>query len=102
MLDCHQSRILNKMTLKACRKDKRMAKKSLSELCPGERARVSELCTGGDMRRRLLDIGLIPETLVECVGQSPLGDPKAYLVRGKIIAIRCVDARGVRLISKGH
>ena len=47
------------------------------------------------MRRRLLDIGLIPGTEVACLGVSPLGDPRTYLVRGKMIAIRARDAEGV-------
>ena len=49
------------------------------------------------MRRRLLDIGLVPGTTVECVGQSPGGDPKAYLIRGAAIAIRQEDAESVIL-----
>ena len=47
------------------------------------------------MRRRLLDIGLIPGTEVVCLGASPLGDPRTYLVRGKMIAIRARDAECV-------
>lgn len=47
------------------------------------------------MRRRLLDIGLIPGTEVVCLGASPLGDPRVYLVRGKMIAIRSRDAGSV-------
>ena len=43
------------------------------------------------MRRRLLDIGLTPDTRVECVGKSPAGDPKAFLIRGAVIAIRKED-----------
>lgn len=50
------------------------------------------------MRRRLLDMGLVPETKVECVGKSPLGDPKAYLVRGAVVAIRSSDTKDI-LIS---
>ena len=47
------------------------------------------------MRRRLLDIGLIPGTRVECIGKSPGGDPKAFLIRGAVIAIRAEDADGI-------
>lgn len=35
------------------------------------------------MRRRLLDIGLIPGTRVTCTAVSPAGDPAAYLIRGR-------------------
>ena len=57
----------------------------------GECAEIAELLTKGSMRRRLLDIGLTPNTTVECVGKSPSGDPKAFLIRGAVIAIRSVD-----------
>lgn len=51
------------------------------------------------MRRRLLDLGLAEHTEVMCLGQSPLGDPKAYLIRGAVIAIRAIDSRKI-LISR--
>lgn len=70
----------------------KMNKKRLSELPMGEWARVSMLMSNRDLRRRLLDIGLSPGTRVRCVGKSPLGDPRAYFVRGVRIAIRQSDA----------
>ena len=69
--------------------------KTLNEIMPGDFATVKEIITDGDMRRRLLDIGLIPGTLVECIGKSPGGDPKAFLIRGAVIAIRAEDAAGI-------
>ena len=72
-----------------------MERKALSELRPGERARVRENRTEGSMRRRLLDIGLIEDTEVACIGISPGGDPRAYLIRGAVIAIRACDGRNI-------
>lgn len=69
--------------------------KTLKEILPGDFAAVKEIITDGDMRRRLLDIGLIPGTRVECIGKSPRGDPKAFLIRGAVIAIRAEDAAGI-------
>lgn len=69
--------------------------KTLKEILPGDFAVVKEIITDGDMRRRLLDIGLIPGTRVECIGKSPGGDPKAFLIRGAVIAIRAEDAAGI-------
>ena len=68
---------------------------SLNDIKPGKRARVKELTSIGSIRRRLLDIGLVENTEVECLGQSPLGDPCAYLIRGAVIAIRSEDCRGI-------
>lgn len=64
----------------------------LHELSLGERGRVLSLLSGDSMRRRLRDIGLIEGTVIECVGESPLGDPRAYLLRGAVIALRRTDA----------
>lgn len=70
---------------------------SLSALPVGRTARVAEVRAGPAMRRRLLDIGLIPGTRVTCVARSPAGDPCAYLIRGAVIALRGRDAADVRL-----
>ena len=69
----------------------------LNELKPGEIGRVVEVLSSGDMRRRLQDLGMIPGTKVECLSISPLGDPKAYHIRGAIIAIRGIDSRGIKV-----
>lgn len=68
---------------------------TLDFLQPGEFAIVKKLKSVGSMRRRLLDIGLINDTVVECVGKSPAGDPTAYMIRGAVIAIRKEDCRDI-------
>ena len=69
--------------------------KTLPMLIPGESATVLKLLSDGAIRRRFLDVGLIPGTMVLCFGESPLGDPRAYRVRGKLIAIRNEDAEKI-------
>ena len=68
---------------------------NLNDIKPGEHAIVCKLNTTGSMRRRLLDIGLIENTDVECVGCSPAGDPLAFLIRGAVIAIRSEDCNNI-------
>ncbi len=67
----------------------------LNDIVPGQRAVVRALKCNGSMRRRLLDIGLIENTEVECLGRSPGGDPSAFLIRGAVIAIRSEDCRNI-------
>ncbi len=67
----------------------------LCELKPGDVAIVSDLLATGRMRRRLLDIGLVKDTTVTCVGTSPSGDPSAFLIRGAVIAIRSEDGADI-------
>ena len=67
----------------------------LNDIAPGQHAVVSRLQSTGSMRRRLLDIGLVENTDVECLGRSPAGDPSAFLIRGAVIAIRSEDCADV-------
>lgn len=69
----------------------------LCDLCDGQCARVIEVGASGAMARRLLDLGLIGDTRVCCVGRSPAGDPAAYLIRGAVIALRRADAACVEV-----
>ena len=67
----------------------------LCDIKKGERLIIKKLETKGMLRKRLMDIGFVPETEVECVRISPFGDPKAYCVRGAVIALRKKDAASV-------
>ena len=68
---------------------------SLDRLPPDRRAVVQEVFAQGAQRRRLQELGFVPGAQVECVGTSPLGDPRAYQLRGTVIALRRRDARPV-------
>jgi len=72
-----------------------MRKNTLNELEKGKKAIVKEIELEGSIKRRLLDIGLIKGSMVECILESPLKDPKAYWIRGALIAIRSNDAKKI-------
>jgi len=65
---------------------------TLDKISDGQAARVVRIDTRGDIRRRLLDIGLSEGAIVSRVLCPFGGDPTAYLIRGAIIALRCEDA----------
>ena len=67
----------------------------LNDIQPGQKAVVRELKADGSIHRRLLDIGLVRGTKVECVGKSPGGDPGAFLISGAVIAIRSADCGNI-------
>ena len=73
---------------------------TLDAMTPGRHAAVSALLCSGSIRRRLLDLGMIPGTRVVCIGRSPLGDPSAYLVRGAVIALRRKDCRQILITGE--
>lgn len=62
----------------------------LSDLRPGERAEVVGMSPliRGLSRSRLLDLGVVPGTVLEIDIVSPAGDPVAYRIRGASIALR--------------
>ncbi len=53
-----------------------------------EKCKVKDLTSTGSIRRRMLDLGLTYDTVVEPLQKSPSGDPIAYLIRGAVIALR--------------
>ena len=67
----------------------------LTDVPEGKKGTVKQLLPSGSLRRRLLDIGLVEGTNVECLQKSPAGDPVAYLIRGAVIALRSEDASAV-------
>ncbi|MDD4124727.1 MAG: FeoA family protein [Eubacteriales bacterium] len=71
---------------------------TLKDLKKGQSAKVSSLTSTGSIRRRLLDIGLIEGTEVECLQKSPDGNMVAYLIRGAVIALRPEDSATVSVV----
>ena len=72
---------------------------SLAMLQPGEMGkiiRISPACRGVQLRR-LLDLGFVPNTVVEAELRSPSGDPTAYRVRGSLIALRKEQANLIQI-----
>lgn len=74
---------------------------SLSELLPGEKGKVVRLDLNGVTKRRIQDLGLIDNTVVEALQKSPSGDPVAYFIRGAVIALRSEIASAVMIEKIG-
>lgn len=72
-------------------------KYKLSDLNVGEFGTVISIDTDEKMKRRLLDIGLVPGTKVKCLLKSPLGEPKAYNIRDCIFALRTEDTKKITI-----
>lgn len=66
---------------------------SLDKLPINQTGYIICLNASKDLRRRLLDLGLVKGTKIKPLFISPSGDPRAYEVRGSIIALRKEDAR---------
>ncbi|MBL7161228.1 MAG: metal-dependent transcriptional regulator [Anaerolineales bacterium] len=67
---------------------------TLTSLTPGESGQVIGITPRirGTERRRLMDLGILPGTVIEAEISSPSGDPVGYRVRGAVIALRSTQA----------
>lgn len=65
---------------------------TLTALQKGQKGIVASVEAQGITRRRLLDLGLVPGTVVEVIRKSPVGDPAAFNIRGAVIALRSEEA----------
>ena len=54
---------------------------SLNELPLNENGMIIDLKSEDNLRRRMLDLGLVKDTKIKPVFVSPSGDPRAYEVR---------------------
>lgn len=67
----------------------------LSSLGIGDIICISRVDGEAAIKQRLYDIGIVKGTVVKCIAVSPLGDPKAYEIRGAVIALRARDADNI-------
>ena len=72
-------------------------KLSLADLAVGTAGRISSVELDGLLRRRILDLGMVPGTQVECIRKGPVGDPIAFRVRNTTIALRSDDANLIKV-----
>ena len=70
---------------------------TLNDLPVGQSGRITAVGGEGALRLRLLDMGLIPRTLVKVVKIAPLGDPIEISLRGYTLTIRRDDAKEIEI-----
>jgi len=62
---------------------------TLADTAVGETVRVTALAeSDGGVRGRLAALGFAAGAEVLCAGSAPLGEPRAFLVGGSLIALR--------------
>ena len=68
---------------------------TLRDLSVGKSGRV--LAVGGEkvLRRRLLEMGITPRTIVTVKKTAPMGDPIELLLRGYVLTLRLEDAEKI-------
>lgn len=70
---------------------------TLDMLSIGKTAIITKVNGEGDLRLRLLDMGIIPHTEVLMFKAAPLGDPIEIHLRGYSLTIRKDDAKNIEI-----
>lgn len=72
-----------------------MSEIGLNEVKEGERGIVKKITGPSEMRKRIMDMGVVRGTEIEVVRSAPLGDPVELLLRGYNLSLRKMDAKNV-------
>ena len=75
-----------------------LEKRNALDLLPIKtKAVITKVGGEGELRCRLLDMGLIPKTVVEIRKVAPMGDPIELEIRGYTLTIRKEDAAKIEV-----
>ena len=69
------------------------AESPLDRLGPDEGGRIARVEGDPPVARRLMELGLVPGTVVRVVRRAPFGDPIELVVRGVHLSLRRSEAR---------
>lgn len=70
---------------------------TLNEVEIGSSAKIINVAGKGELRHRLLDMGLTPKTAVKVIKAAPMGDPIELQLRGYELTIRLHDAKKIEV-----
>ena len=73
---------------------------TLNRLEIGQVGKVTNIDENSELYQRFLDIGITENSIIECVLKSPWNNPKAYRIKGAMIAIRNEDASAIKVDLK--
>ncbi len=69
----------------------------LCDLKNGEKARIVKIGRLGELKKRLVDMGVTAGEIIKLERNAPLGDPQEYIVKATGIAIRKEDAKNIEV-----
>ena len=67
----------------------------LSKLAVGTAGRIQAIGAIGPLKRRLMDMGLVPGETVKVTKVAPLGDPIEITVKSYSLSLRKKEAEGI-------
>ncbi len=70
---------------------------TLDKLPVNKTGKIINLNINNNLKRRLLDLGLINGASIKKLYKSPLNDPCSYLIKGSVIALRNNDTKKIHI-----
>ena len=70
---------------------------TLSDLPIGKSGHVLEVGGEKTLRRRLLEMGITPRTMITVKKAAPMGDPIELYLRGYVLSLRLADAEKIKI-----
>lgn len=70
---------------------------TLDEIQPGHSVVIISVGGQGLLRRRLLEMGLTPKTIVQVRKVAPMGDPIEVFLRSYVLTLRKEDASKIEV-----
>ncbi|EFL49812.1 FeoA family protein [Solidesulfovibrio fructosivorans JJ]] len=65
---------------------------SMRKLCVNQKGCIRAVTAGGELGRRIRDMGLVPGTQVMVIGRAPLTDPVELRMKGFSLSLRNSEA----------
>ena len=75
--------------------------KKISDMHSGDTGIIKTVKSSGSLRRRMLDMGIIPDAKVRMMKSAPLGDPIQLEIYGYNLSIRKSEAAKIELFDNG-
>jgi ferrous iron transport protein A len=73
---------------------------NVCDLKPGAKGRVTHIDGNGPIRQRLLDMGILPDILIELKRVSPTGDPLWITCEGTQLSLRRQEAASIHIANE--
>ena len=78
-----------------------MEKINIRQMQVNQEGTIASVKVGGELGRRLRDMGLVPGTAIRIQGRAPLKDPVALRVKGFTLTLRNNEADHIEVNLNG-
>ncbi len=68
---------------------------NLKDLEPGQKAKIAKISGTSSIKRRIMDMGLVPGAEIEMERYAPLGDPVEIKLKGYHLSLRKEEAENI-------